>query len=375
MEDAENLILSQIRNLKAIFKDFSDAKKTIISQLHVLKAMFKNFYAEDDEEYINIIQNLVLGIAADIISLLREHNARMQTRRKEWWQAQGSGIIDEFKAHKILVKAAVKRANENLKDSTSNSLSSQESNASEVARDKEKKVLSKIKGLEEGAVESNDKLQEKNDDVDEMENCEGVEKVKPKETDDIRLFKYDDKLDDTHNDENLARKEDYEVVKKVKDDLDKVKFSETEENDENYDEPKETEEVCLIKCEDKPIESPDDKFEGEEISYEGSASPGLFYPVGCGSNDGERLDPNKDPADDDTGSRMDESVDVPLGKKGNNDHRPCKGSIDEDPKVEEGYDDANAQEVPINNENVLVGGSKVTTTFFFIIIYIVQFSS
>ena len=178
MEDAENLILSQIRNLKAIFKDFSDAKKTIIYQLHVLKAMFKNFSAEDDEEYINIIQNLVLGIAADIISLLREHNARMQTQRKEWWQAQGNGIIDEFKTHKILVKAAVKRANENLKDSTSNSLSSQESNALEVARDKEKKTLSKIKGLEEGATENNDKeFQEMNDNVVETENCEGFEKV------------------------------------------------------------------------------------------------------------------------------------------------------------------------------------------------------
>ena len=136
MEDAENLILSQIRNLKAIFKDFSDAKKTIISQLHVLKAMFKNFYAEDDEEYINIIQNLVLGIAADIISLLREHNARMQTQRKEWWKAQRNGIIDEFKAHKRLVEAAVKRAKGNLMDSTSNSQDSQESNTSEVARDK-----------------------------------------------------------------------------------------------------------------------------------------------------------------------------------------------------------------------------------------------
>ena len=207
MEDAENLILSQIRNLKALFKNFSDAKKTIIYQLHVLKAMFKNFSAEDDEEYINIIQNLVLGIAADIISLLRVYSTSMQPQRKEWWEAQEKGIIDEFKPHKRVVKKAVKRAKENLKDSTSNSLSSQESNASEVARDKQKKFLSKMKGLEEGAIERNDKeLHEKND-VDEMENCEGVEKVKHKETEDIRLFKYDDKLDDTHNDENLAGKE------------------------------------------------------------------------------------------------------------------------------------------------------------------------
>ena len=63
-----------------------------------------------------------------------------------------------------------------------------------------------------------------------------------------------------------------------------------------------------------------------------------------------------------TATRMDESTDVPLGKKVNNDHKPFEGSIDEDPKVEESYDDANAQEVPVNKENVLLGDSMVTTT-------------
>ena len=218
MEDAENLILIKIRCLKAIFKNFSaeDVDEECINIEEITELDYKK-----DLEEIHI---LVLGIAADIIGLLRKHNARMQTQRKEWWKAQRNGIIDEFKAHKRLVKAAVKRANENLKDSTSNSLSSQESNASEVARDKEKEVLSKMKGLEEAIESNNEELQEKNDDVDETENYEGVEKVKPKETEDIRLFKYDDKLDGTHNDENLARKEDYEVVEQVKDDRDKVQF-------------------------------------------------------------------------------------------------------------------------------------------------------
>ena len=235
-----------------------DVEKAILIKIPILKAKLKNFSAEDvDEKCINVeeiaaseyekkledIQNVLLEIAADIIGLLREYggehriptreyNARMPTQRKKWWETQKRGIIDEVKAHKRLVKAAFKRAKGNLMESTSNSFGSQESNASEVAKDKEKKVLSKMKGLEE-AIESNDEeLQEKNDDVDEMENCEGVEKFKPKETEDIRLFKYDDKRDDTHNDENLARKEDYEVVEKVKDDIYKVKFSETEENDD-----------------------------------------------------------------------------------------------------------------------------------------------
>ena len=259
-----------------------DVERAILIKIPILKAKLKNFSAEDvDENCINVeeiavseyeekledIKSILLEIAADIIGLLREYNARMQTQRKEWWEAQMDGIIDEFKAHKRQVKAAVRRAKGNLMDSSSNSLGSQESNASEVARDKEKKVLSKIKGLEEGAIESNDKeLQEKNDDVNEMENSEGVEKVIPKETEDIRLFKYDDKLDDTHNDENLARKEDYEVVEKVKDNLDNVQLSEFKENDENCGKPKETEEVRLIKCKDKPIEIPNDEFKDKEIS-------------------------------------------------------------------------------------------------------------
>ena len=73
MEDAENLILSQIRLLKAIFKNFSAED--------VDEEIAESEYKKDLEE----IHNVVLEIAADIIGLLREHNARMQTQRKEWW--------------------------------------------------------------------------------------------------------------------------------------------------------------------------------------------------------------------------------------------------------------------------------------------------
>ena len=129
-----------------------DVEKAILIKIPILKAKLKNFSAEDvDEECIEVIaeselediENVVLEIAADIIGLLREYggehriptceyNARMPTQRKEWWEAQMDGIINEFKAHKRQVKAAVKRAKENL-----------------------------------------------------MESCEGVEKIKPKETEDI----------------------------------------------------------------------------------------------------------------------------------------------------------------------------------------------
>ena len=109
-------------------------EKAILIKIPILKAKLKNFSAEDvDEECIEVIaeselediENVVLEIAADIIGLLREYggehriptreyNARMPTRRKEWWEIQKKGIIDEVKAHKRLVKAAVKRAKENL---------------------------------------------------------------------------------------------------------------------------------------------------------------------------------------------------------------------------------------------------------------------
>ena len=68
------------------------------------------------------------------------------------------------------------------------------------------------------------------------EGYEDVEKDKPEETEDIQ-FEYDGKFDNSLNDGNLDRKEEYEAVEKVKDDLDKVKFSEIKKNDENYDKP------------------------------------------------------------------------------------------------------------------------------------------
>ena len=98
----------------------------------------------------------------------------------------------------------------------------------------------------------------------------GVKKIKTEEAEDILLL-LDDKgyLDVKPDvDENLARKENHEVVEKEKDDLDKVKFSEIKENNENYE---------------KPIEIPDYEFKDEEtlvipqeISPIDSASSGIW---------------------------------------------------------------------------------------------------
>ena len=104
-------------------------------------------------------------IKVDIGGLLREYSASMQPQRKEWWEARKKSISDEVKAHERLVKAAVTRVKGNMTNQASNSLDSQESNASEIARGKKKKALSKMKGLEE-AIESDAKdLQEKIDEV------------------------------------------------------------------------------------------------------------------------------------------------------------------------------------------------------------------
>ena len=98
-------------------------EKAILIKIPILKAKLKNFSAEDvDENCINVeeiavseyeeklenIKNVVLEIAADIFGLLREYggehriptreyNARMPTPRKEWWEGQKKGIIDEVK--------------------------------------------------------------------------------------------------------------------------------------------------------------------------------------------------------------------------------------------------------------------------------------
>ena len=124
----------------------------------------------DDSEYkkkLQDIQNVFLEVDDNINGLLRKHNASMQPQRKEWWEAQKKGIFDEVKAHERLVKAAVTRVKGNMTNQASNSLDSQESNASEIARAKKKKALSKMKGLEE-AIESDAKdLQEKIDEVED----------------------------------------------------------------------------------------------------------------------------------------------------------------------------------------------------------------
>ena len=65
---------------------------------------------------------------------------------------------------------------------------------------------------------------------------------------------------------------------------------------------------------------------------------------------------------DDPGSRMHEITDVPIREKADNDDKIFEERNDEDLKVEEGYVDANAREVPVNNENVLIGDSLVRTT-------------
>ena len=71
----------------------------------------------------------------------------------------------------------------------------------------------------------------------------GFEKMKAEEAQDILLLLDDRGYLDVKPDvdENLVGKKDHEGVEKVKDDLDKVQFSET----------KDTEDVCLSKCEGK----------------------------------------------------------------------------------------------------------------------------
>ena len=94
----------------------------------------------------------------------------------------------------------------------------------------------------------------------------GLEKMKAEEAEDILLLLDDRGYLDVKPDvdENLTRKKDHKGVEKVKDDLDKLKFTETEENDENCVKLKETEEVYLIKYEDKLNETPYDENENEK---------------------------------------------------------------------------------------------------------------
>ena len=95
-------------------------------------------------------------------------------------------------------------------------------------------------------------------------------------------------------DKALAKKEDYEGVEKVI--------------------PKQIKDIQLFKYEDKINKTPDDEDENEETlsilkesSLKGSASSGIILPDGCGSVPEGRPGPNKDPVEID-GISNDERV-------------------------------------------------------------------
>ena len=58
---------------------------------------------------------------------------------------------------------------------------------------------------------------------------------------------------------------------------------------------------------------------------------------------------------------MDKITDASIYEEVDDSLQVFEEGIDENPKAEVGYDDGNAQEVPVYNENVLQCDSKVTT--------------
>ena len=155
METEEGAILQRYEFLQTKLQLFSahDVDENCIN----LKEINDSRY----EKELKDIQNVFLELDDNINGLLLKYNTSMQPQKKEWWKARKKSNFDEVKAHERLVRAAVTKVKGNMTNQASNSLDSQESNASEIARGKKKKALSKMKGLEE-AIESDAKdLQDK----------------------------------------------------------------------------------------------------------------------------------------------------------------------------------------------------------------------
>ena len=80
-----------------------------------------------------------------ISELLRNYGDSIPTQTKEYWKSQATEILQGMKSHERQLRDAVTRAKENITAPASNPSSPEESTASEVARRKRKKALSKMK--------------------------------------------------------------------------------------------------------------------------------------------------------------------------------------------------------------------------------------
>ena len=96
-----------------------------------------------------------------ISELLRNYGDSIPTQTKEYWKSQATEILQGMKSHERQLRDVVTRAKENLTAPASNLSSPEESTASEVARRKRKKALSKMKTNEESIESDIEKLEDK----------------------------------------------------------------------------------------------------------------------------------------------------------------------------------------------------------------------
>ena len=124
-------------------------------------------------------------------------------------------------------------------------------------RAKRKQVLSKLKINEEAAENDAGKLQNK---------FHGEDWIKAEKPDDPTLL-HDDH--ETIDDNTIVTMEDCESSEKVESDLDKVQFSEYEENDENGDNMEERQNIALL-LDDYNSPNDDQCHKDEKVSWVGA---------------------------------------------------------------------------------------------------------
>ena len=238
-----------------IYEDFDEVSPHLHSDGDCLR--YNHEALVEFRKKLGGIKEACCGAEESIKALLQDYGDSMPSRQKEFWTKQATEIPHLVKSHENELRAAVKSVAQLVLASASNSSESDVSKASKDLRpNKKKQVLTELKS-DEALGNNAGKLQNKSYD----ENW-----VKTEEPDDPTLL-HDDH--ETIYDKATVTMEDCESSEKVESDLDKVQFSENEENDENGDNMEERQNTALL-LDDYNSPNVDQCHKDEKVSWVGA---------------------------------------------------------------------------------------------------------
>ena len=142
--------------------DWKEAEEEVVIKCEKLQTKLNLYTPEDIDVHYNeaefmkelgVMKEAYSEVDESIRGLMHNHGNSMPTYKKEHWTRQATEILHLLKSHERQLRAAVSRAKGNITVPASN--------ASELARGKRKKALSKMKTNEESIESDVSKLQDK----------------------------------------------------------------------------------------------------------------------------------------------------------------------------------------------------------------------